>query len=1371
MSDRKTFPIVAIGASAGGLEALTKFIKPIPRETGMAFVVITHMASDQKSNLSSILSRSSAIPVQDIKKNFIPNPNNIYVMAPNSEITFSKGRIEVMKREDNFVHHPIDCFFVALAKSAWYPLIGVVLSGEASDGAFGIQAIKESGGITFAQDPETTTHSSMPQSAIETGAVDLIRSPENIAEEIVRLLAYPDMFGKPPKIEKQKDITGEEQLSKILQLLTKRLGMDFTHYKNTTILRRISRRMILKKVESFPKYFEILKNDLTEIEKLRDDFLIKVSSFFRDKEPFTILTEKIIPDIIKGKFKEGVVRVWVPGCASGEEVYSIAILFSEYLEHNPNKNIEVQIFATDLSEKSIQIARRGIFSQSKLSDISEIRCKDYFTRTVQGDFKIKKSIRDRCVFAVHDVTSDPPFSNLDLVSCRNLLIYFDLGLQKYVLAAFHYSLNPGGYLLLGSSETVGSQEDLFRLIDKKNKIFQRKSTSKKAHVGLFPTSFSTSKNNVAPEIFERSSIYDETELTQRVDNITVSVLSPPGFLVNEDFEIIQYRGNTSPYIMPPHGRASLNLLKVVRNELKAEIRRLVQEAKQNGLVSSGKTFRIPVNGTSKLTRVHVTPIKLTSNQRFILVTIKEIEEEKAKNPPSFRKNGSKREKELALAYEEIQRLERELSELREHTQSVQEEQESANEELNSANEEIISSNEELQSTNEELETAKEELQSSNEELNTVNDELRNRSDELSLINDDLTNIINSSRIPVLILQRDLKIRRFTPNAEKLFRLIPSDIGRPITDIKHQFEDINLKEAALKVVDSIQPFEQEARDETGHWYSIQLKPYLTSDHKISGVVLTALDIDVIKKASNAKDRRLAGILRASSDAIIAHDFDGNILEWNHGAAIMYQFGEDEALLMNIKKLLPSNSHLEYDAYINKLVERDSVSSFETRRKRKDGGIVEVWLTSTIVIDENGKPIAIATTERDLSERIDIEKRKKLELKLEYDKSVAEESNRLKSEFLANVSHEIRTPLAAIVGFSENIVSKNRDFEDLESVEIIKRNATHLEHLVNDILDLAKVEAGKVEFEKRRVSFLNELAENYLCLKRIATEKSIELNFLFDGEIPEKIYTDPIRFRQIMLNIVGNAIKFTTKGKVDITFELSKSEGHRMIQIFVKDTGKGISEEQVGKLFKPFSQVDNTITRKFGGTGLGLALSRHLARALGGNLTLKSSILYKGSTFLITIDPGSLEETKLIKDLDQNQLKITKPIKIGVIDSKYLLGARVLLAEDSEDLQLLTKSLLESRGANVEVAENGKIALDQTRKKSYDLVLMDIQMPVLDGYKATELMRKEGYKGPIVALTARLMKKELDQALKFGCNDALSKPIDQEKLFNMVKNYMK
>jgi two-component system, chemotaxis family, CheB/CheR fusion protein len=1483
------FPIVAIGSSAGGLDALSKLIQPLSADTGMAFVIVTHMAPTQESNLASILSRSSKNPVKEIKTNTKVEPNHIYVMAPNSELTFSDGVINVVKRNQSSLPTPIDRFFISLVKSNWNQIIGVVLSGQGSDGSFGIREIKEHGGITFAQDPITTDHPSMPLSAIATG-VDFVCSPEAIADEIQKLTAHPSLFSKTDGGRQFDHPEDQENLGTILRFLSKNVGTDFTNYKQTTISRRIKRRMMLQKIETFAAYLKVLKRDSAEIENLCDDLLIKVTSFFRDPSSFSLLSDKVLPEILKRKSNEDSVRIWVPGCSTGEEAYSIAISLFE-AKDQCRKDPDVQIFATDLSEKSIKIARDGVYPETAISELPDVRRKLFFSKTNNG-YQINKSIRDCCVFAAQDVTKGPPFSNLDMISCRNLLIYFDTVLQKNVIPLFHYALRNEGYLLLGNAESISGHSDLFRIEDKKNRLYIKKMSSKRHHAAIFPATLQREDmRQLAKPVFKKQ-LFDESELTKRIDQIVLSRLAPAGFVVTEELDVIQFRGITAPYVEHQHGSPNLNLLKIIKEELKGEVRNLAKEAKKRGPVQSEKTIRVSYNGTSKITKVHVTPVKIPqSSQHFFLVIIKEFNEPKqGEIPPKVQKR--KATKGDSALLEDNQRLERDLQETRENMQSVFEEQESTNEELKSANEEIISSNEEMQSTNEELETAKEELQSSNEELNTVNDELRNRSDVLTNVSDDLQNIINSTRLPVVILSRDLKIRRFSPIAEKLFRLIPSDVGRPITDIKPKFKLDNLKEIALEVIDSIHSSDHEICDEDGLWYSMQFRPYLTADHKVSGVVLTCLNIDVMKKAFIESVSRLAQVVRDSNDAIIVHDLKGDILEWNLGAKNLYGYTKQQALKMQFADLCPESYQDEHLHY-TKNGKEVSLRPFQTKRKTQTGDLIDVLVTVTILKDNANKPFAIANTERDISEKLsmaekfqdlydnspdmyasvspddgkiiscnqtiatklgytkaeiigqpvmflyhpdcmdfarkafksfvttgsmnncelilkrkdeskievllnesavrdhagkithsrsvfrdisDVKERErhgKREASLIYDKKVAEDASQLKTEFLANVSHEIRTPLTAIVGFSEKLAEENQQPESFETVGIIKRNATHLQHLINDILDLSKLESGKVELEKKYFSFTNELAEVYIFLKRLAAAKSIGFKFYFDGKIPVKIFSDPIRFRQILSNVAGNAIKFTSIGSVDITVGLIASEKSKssLIHLAVRDTGRGLTETEIPRLFKPFSQVDSTITRQFGGTGLGLGIARHLARALGGDVVLDESTQGKGSVFSITIDTGSLTNVDMIDNFTQQQLKITETSTQPEVNSEYLSGIEVLLVEDSPDLQLLTKSLLKSRGAKVEIAGNGQIAVDRARGKDFDLILMDIQMPILDGYEATKVLREGGYERPIVALTARLMKEELEIALASGCNDALGKPIDQEKLFKTVKKYQR
>ena len=1494
MQKSEQFPVVGIGASAGGLEALSKLLVALPSNTGMAFVVITHMAPHQKSSLASILEVKCVLPVKELKKTTKINPNTIYVIVPNTEIIIKHDFLEVCPRDiKEKLHLPINRFFDSLARNDWKQFIGVVLSGEGSDGAVGMKKIKESGGITFAQDPETTMHSSMPHHSISEGGADFVLPPEKIAEEITKL-GKDKGFSLKVKHEVATSLHKDEQVhfDGILRQLKRQCGVNFGNYKKTTIFRRINRRMLLCRKETLASYLELLKSSHREVEELCNDMLIKVTSFFRDPDSFKSMQEKFLPEIIRSKKKvKSPIRVWVPGCSTGEEAYSFAMALTETIS-SLGKNIEVQIFASDLSETSIQTARSGIYSENSLLELSLERRKRFFSVSNRG-FQVNKSLRDMCVFAVHDLCNDPPFSKLDLISCRNVMIYFDSVLQKTIVPIFHYSLNPGGVLILGSSETIGSHVDLFTLQDKKNKIYTKKLSTKKPSASIFPMTSRLDESTCSSESSKILPIVDEKKLFEKVDQFVLTRLVPAGFVINEEFDILQFRGQTTPYVEFPHGTPNLNLLKVIRGELRSEVRMLIHDAKNRGPILGDATIRLKYNGFSKYVRLHVTPISLNeTKQCYFLVTVKELlnENNNLKPQSSAEQNSSKEV--MPQISEDVSKLERELQETKEQLQSIIEEQDSTNEELKSANEEIISSNEELQSTNEELETAKEELQSSNEELNTVNDELRNRSDELAAINDDLSNLISNIRIAVIILDRNLKVRRFSPAAEKLFRLIPTDIGRPIDDLRPRFNLGDLKALAHEVIDSIQSTKREVRDEDGTWYSLQFKPYLTNDHKIDGVVMTCINIDSMKRALNKSESRLASVIRDSNDAVIVSNLEGAIIEWNLGAKRMYGYTEEEALKLSISTLIPQNKVEEHQKFIANILDGKSIKDFETKRVAKDGKSLDIWLTVTVLNDASGKPIAIATTERDITEKKSMARRylelydkspdmyfstgldakiidcnmttvkklgyskkddllgqqifsfyyedsldlarkafedfvkrghnKNIPLKIKkkdgqatevllsenavrdhhqnivhslstwrditeirekerileservhrFDKKSAEESSRLKTEFLANVSHEIRTPLTAIVGFCQKIAEDNQNLQNQQSLEIIQRNADHLEHLINDILDFSKIESGKVEYEKSSFSVVEELEDDVLCFKDQCSTKELSLHLHFASSLPSFICSDRVRFRQILFNIVGNAIKFTEKGKIDINVEFipGSDDEKNLLKVSVVDTGCGISKRDSARLFEPFCQVDSSSTRRLGGTGLGLALSRHLSRALGGDVVLEKSELGLGSTFVITIETGPVGNFELVQNRAKVKLK-SSIVSTSRVDSKRLLSMEILVVEDSEDIRSLIKALLNSRGAIVVTANHGKEGVEKASGKLFDLILMDIQMPVMDGYEATKRLRENGYGGPIVALTARLMNEELNKAISAGCEGILAKPVEQEKLFETVEKYKK
>jgi len=844
VAERAAFPVVCIGASAGGLEAFSRLLEHLPRDTGMGFVIIQHLDPSHPSVLPPLLGKKSALPVEEAREGTRVQANRVYVIPPDRIMTISRGILRLMARSSEKRYMPIDFFMRSLADDSGDRAVGVVLSGNASDGTIGLKAIKAKGGLTFAQDEKTAAYPGMPASAIASGCVDYVMSPENIAEELVKVSRHPegpqegstdpDSFGVPGTAA---------QFARIFEMLRKVTGLDFSSYKRTTIRRRIARRMMLHKFSTLEKYLRQLQKNRSEVESLSQDLLIKVTTFFRDSEAFDALKKKVFPSLLRHYKAGDMIRVWVPGCSTGEEVYSIGICLLEAIG-DAAPGVQCQIFATDISEAAIDRARSGFFTEGIKENVSPQRLRRFFVKTAEGS-RIAKSVRDMCIFARQDLTKDPPFSKLDLISCRNVLIYMGTDLQKRILPIFHYALKPGGYLMLGSAESTGPFGNLFSLADKKGKIYSKKSTSP----GAVRLEYPERSLATPPLPRDRKTKADipstEVALFREADKITLTRFSPPGVLLNDELEILQFRGHTGPYLEQAPGKPTVSILKLVKEGMVFELRAATEKATKQGVPVRSQPIPVRHNGRVREVVIEVVPIPSSLSEKpFLLVLFNELSVTRVKAGKAAAPISKRAEARL------VQQLRRELRTVREELQSVYEEQEAAQEEFKSANEEILSSNEELQSTNEELETAKEELQSANEELTTLNEELLTRNSELGQLNGDITNLLASINIPILMLTQDLRIRRFTPVAGALLNLIPSDTGRPITDINANIDLPNLDRMVAEVIDTMSVREQEICAKDGRWYSLRIRPYRTLENKIEGATVTFVDIDAFKKNQRA-----------------------------------------------------------------------------------------------------------------------------------------------------------------------------------------------------------------------------------------------------------------------------------------------------------------------------------------------------------------------------------------------------------------------------------------------------------------------------------------------------------------------------------------
>lgn len=830
------FPIVGIGASAGGLEAFAQLLSAVPENTGAAFVLVQHLDPQHESLLADILTPSTKMPVQTVYDGITVEPDNVYVIPPNKSMELHDGSLRLARREPG-LHLPIDIFFRSLAQVQGSRAIGVVLSGNASDGSLGVRAIKAECGMTFAQDEASARFSGMPRNAVATGAIDAVLAPAEIGRELGRIVNHRFLIAATPGDAGSETLPeGDGDLKRILAMLQVATKVDFSQYKLTTIRRRLGRRLIVLQLDTLAEYAQYLQKKPGEFAELYKDLLISVTSFFRDPETFEALVQHVRPAAEERAERHEPLRLWAPGCATGEEVYSLAIRLHEFINQE-QLGVSLQIFGTDISEPALERARQGIYGSVIADNVSESRLRRYFTRT-DGSYQINKLIRESCVFARHDVTQDPPFSRMDVVTCRNVLIYFDANVQRKVLPTFHYALNPQGILMLGTAETTGPAADLFTAVDKAHHIYRRKSVPTRLVLEM------TGRMTADPSVAHRAEGPSGPDLHKRLDRIIQARYSPDAVVVDPELRIVQFKGYTAPYLDPSPGEATFNLLRMVKESLVVPLRRALQKAAEGDALVREEPATVDINGQPEEITLEVSPIVTGDAQgRYFLIVFNR----NAKS--TFSGAADRREPSQET---DSQTLQRELAETREYVRTLREEYEGHAVELRAANEEARSANEELQSTNEELGTTKEELQSANEELTTVNEELHTRNRELAAINSDLRNVLSSITVAIVMVDDDLRVRRFNNAAEKLLELGPLDVGRPIGHLRANIQTPRLEEQARKVIETLNASFEEVQDTNGCWYSIGIRPYRTVDERIAGAVITFHDIDALKRGREAAE---------------------------------------------------------------------------------------------------------------------------------------------------------------------------------------------------------------------------------------------------------------------------------------------------------------------------------------------------------------------------------------------------------------------------------------------------------------------------------------------------------------------------------------
>jgi chemotaxis methyl-accepting protein methylase/signal transduction histidine kinase/chemotaxis response regulator CheB len=1245
--------VVGIGASAGGLRALEEFFENMPVDSGAAFVVIQHLSPDFKSLMKELLERRTRMVIYRVTDGMELEANSIYLIPPGKNLMLENSHLRLFEQEERNRHglnFPIDLFLESLAKNYAERAIGVILSGTGSDGTNGLRAINEAGGFAMVQEPTTAEFDGMPRTAIATGVVDQVLSPQGLAQLISQLVRSPIEVQQVSR--SQTGYFDSMKLQRIASILAKHEQVDFSHYKSSTLSRRIHRRCLITGCNNLEDYVRLLELSSEERTTLRHDLLISVTQFFRDPDTWRFLENNVIPQMIEQARPGEELRFWVTACATGEEAYSLAILLDEAVEQL-DKQVRIKIFATDLDKEALEKATQGIYPETIINDVTPERLQRYFIRKEQS-FQIVRKLREKLLFAPHDLTKDAGFTRMNMVSCRNVLIYMQPELQQQVLRNLHFSLVSQGVLFLGEAETLADIEEEFKTLNKKGKIFQKR---RDVRLPVPTRSLDRISRKLLPKT--KSKEANDSHLEPVLNEAFSTFLGEQKatcLLVDRENQLFHIFNNSIEVLQFSTGRATPDVTKLVVPSLQLPLSTALHRAKRerHAVAYSGIKLGEGENARSVNLKVTYHETNKQSGDFYMVV----IQEDLRPQQPDAERFEADTE-----ASQRIMELEYELQQTKENLQAVIEELETTNEEQQATNEELTASNEELQSTNEELHSV-------NEELYTVNAEYQSKIEELTELNNDIDNLLRSTDIGVVFLDRELRIRKFTPAAMVAINLVEADIGRPLEHITHNLNCGDLLALLRQVITEKHSLEQEVKiAKSGFNLLMRVNPYLQEDGRLDGVVLTFVDIDEIKQVQQRLQEAEIALRRA-------------------------------------------NEELE-----KRVVERTA--------------------------------------------------------ELEHAKEAAETANRAKSAFIAHISHELRTPLNAILGFTQ-ILKRNPTVslaEQRNSIEIIHQSGQHLLTLINDILFLAKIEAGKLELEVSEFQFPTFL-DNLIAIMRIrAEEKQIALNYQSLSPLPSTVRCDETRLRQVLLNLLSNAIKFTDRGtvyfKVGSVSDFNSGKNPKSIEnnnykirFQIEDTGIGIPNDKLSEIFLPFHQLNNHQTSQEG-TGLGLTISQNIVHQLEGDIQV-SSVLGEGSKFWFDLN--------LSEVTTQSQTKIegNESCIIGYQGERK----RILVVDDQANNRAFLINFLITLGFDVLEASNGQEALLQTEENHPDLILLDWIMPGINGLEVTTNLRQQPkyHDMVIIATSATALPDDQSPCFPAGCNAFLSKPVRFEQLLELLKAHL-
>jgi two-component system, chemotaxis family, CheB/CheR fusion protein len=1379
---RETDPVcvVGVGVSAGGLEALERLFHRMPPDTGAAFVVIQHLSPDFKSLMKELMDRFTQLETVAVHGRTKLKANTIYLLTPRRNMFIEGNEVYTVERESDQKHSlPINLFFRSLAAEWGDRSVAIVLSGTGSDGSAGVVEMREAGALVLVQNEASAGFDGMPRSAIDTGCVDAILKPEDMPERILAFASHTQSasgHGWP-----QFDGTGKvpDGLPTILKALRTAFDIDFNYYKPSTITRRIERRVAMHPDKpTLAEYGRRVQRNRQELSALYKDLLIGVTRFFRDPEAFEAVKRKALDNLLGKLSPSEELRIWVCACSTGEEAYTVAILVMEAMAKRGMPN-RVKILATDIHDESLRIAAEGFYKDSALAEMPEDMRSRYFVAQPNGGWRVTADLRRAIIFSEHNVLRDPPFTRMDLVSCRNLLIYFESAAQLRAIAAFHFALNLEGYLLLGGSEGLGELAAEFETADRTQKLFRKIRENRSLNEFRLPL-------RQEPGSPQRRTTFPSDMRLGRSYEVLLSQLVPSGVLINERHEALHVFGDASQYLSAPRGKVSSDVMSMTSGNLRTALMAALRSARNQGKPVLYGSVQWSESPDSDMLDISVDPVEDTVNSstfyliRFITKSRRHTVLSADQVPEPMQ--GPLEPLTATGGTEHVELLETELQHARESLQSTVEELETSNEELQAANEELLASNEELQSTNEELHSV-------NEELYSVNAEHELKFHELTIATSDLQNLVRSTELATLFIDSDYVIRLFSPNITDMFSLLPQDVGRDLRHFKPNETDEKLfDDLALGVAGKPVP-ERTLPGRTGATLLRRVTPYVDTNNKRSGLVLTYVDVTEIRNLNEALEQsraQLEALFRTSPTGLLLVDAGGAIQMCNPTLERMFGYPVGSLKGAPIDKLVPGNfrqaHHSNRLAYSKGPSHRAMGSNSALYGLRRDGTTfpIEVQLAP---VEDNEKAMVQATvidaTEGRKHERELRLHRDRLETMVnQRTEELTQANNRLrevlaraesaslaKGRFLANMSHEIRTPLNGILGLVDLIRQEAKlEPEHQEMVQRISKAGRQLMSVINDILDVSRVEAGKLTLDL--IPFLpTDLIQNAISMVgESAKAKGLSLKVTLDEAVPGTLEGDINRLGQILINLLSNAIKFTEQGQVTlkVTTEkvvAQKGEKRSHLRFEVQDTGPGISAIDRERIFSSFEQVDDSAQRKHKGTGLGLAIVRHLTTLMKGRCGVDSQP-GQGSCFWVSVPMNAIADSLAIVP--------GAPAETAQLLRERHAGARVLIVEDEPLNQEVTEGMLKGTGLEILTADNGQAALKVLRKKSVNLVLMDIQMPGMDGLDCAKAIRTgRGRKTlPIIGVTANAFPEDQDRCAVAGMNDFLAKPFEQEQLLSKV-----